>query len=160
MSTRRELVFVPTSRTTWDLPRFVHLLRTFIALTPSRGHNHTGNKSLMQVNRAFFFTWYITHCTPHQKSTAALWMRKQLNKQIPQHIFLLTAWAFFLTSLFLNNKYNGPLLLHSLLETHSRLHCLPACLWAFAQDRRFFFFLDKICRLLDSPTALSAFSVS
>lgn len=104
MSKRSELVFVPTSRTTWDLPRFVHLLGTFTALTPSRGHNHTGNKGLMQVDTDFFFWWYIIISTAHQKSTAALWMRKQLNKQNPQHIFLLTAWAFILTSQLIYNR--------------------------------------------------------
>lgn len=63
-----------------------------------------------------------------QKSTASLWVRKQLNKHNPHHIFLLTAWAFSLTNLFINNNYNGPLLLHSIPKTHSRLHCLPTCI--------------------------------
>lgn len=63
-----------------------------------------------------------------QKSTATLWVRKQLNKHNPHHIFLLTAWAFSLTNLFINNNYDGPLLLHSIPKTHSRLHCLPTCI--------------------------------
>lgn len=155
MSRRREPVFVPTSKTTWDFLRVVQLPGTFTALTPSSGHNHSGNKCLMQFYTGFFFR-YINHCAAHQKSTASLWVRKQLNKHSPNHIFLLTLWTFFLTNLFINNNYDGPLLLHSLPETHSRLHCLPTCLWAFTLDC---FFLDEICRLLDLQTALSAFSV-
>lgn len=133
MSTKREPVFVTTSKTTWDLLRFVQLPVTLTSLTPSSGHNHSGNKRLT-VRYRILFKSYINHCAAHQKSTAPLWVRKQLTKHNPHHTLLWIAWTFSLTNPFINNNYDGPLLLHWLPETHSRLHCLPTCLWASAQD--------------------------
>lgn len=50
-----------------------------------------------------------------------------------------------------------PLLLHLLLETHSNLHCLPTCLWAFAQDCFFWikFVVCWICQQLYLPFQLA-----